>query len=49
MKRIDMKAAAKFRAVCECGAEQARATTFFTAERWMRKHEQEHREEQART
>lgn len=28
----------KFRARCECGAQQPRATTAFTVQRWMHQH-----------
>lgn len=45
MKREDMKDYAKFRAVCDtCGKRQPRATTYYTTEIWMSRHEREHRE-----
>jgi uncharacterized protein (DUF433 family) len=43
MKREDMKAAAKFRPVCECGQRAPRYSTVMTADRWMQQHEAEHR------
>lgn len=47
MKRADMKAAARFRAVCECGKKSPRYATDHTTTYWMRDHERWHREQQA--
>ena len=47
MKREDMKAAAKFRASCDCGAKSPRFATDTTTGYWMRDHERMHRELQA--
>lgn len=33
----------KFRVTCECGTQQPRATTAFSANRWMKKHLHTHR------
>ncbi len=33
-----LKKEPKFRAVCECGAKQPRATTAWTVNQWMREH-----------
>lgn len=43
MRRSEMKAAAKFRAVCECGAKSPRFATDTTTNYWMRNHEGVHR------
>lgn len=44
MKRADLTAAAKFRAVCTtCGRRQSRPTTAHTSALWMGQHESEHR------
>lgn len=31
----------KFRAVCECGTRQPRATTAFTVDKWMHQHKRD--------
>lgn len=33
----------KFRATCECGVRQPRATTAWTANKWMKEHLKTHR------
>lgn len=49
MKREDMTASAKFRAICaRCDKGQPRATTAHTAAIWMNRHEAQHRQEDAK-
>ena len=42
-----MGAEPKFRPECECGARAPRWTTAWTAEKWMRRHAEEHQGETA--
>lgn len=42
--RDDMRSYAKFRVTCVCGKRQPRTATAWSAEVWMRRHEQEHRD-----
>ena len=48
MKRAELKAAAKFRAICECGKKSPRFATDTTTNYWMRDHERAHRASEGR-